>query len=388
LVKVTSNARRVVLTWRTPANQTKSATLTIRAGKSQRWLPAQSTAIFARAQATTTLRASLKVAVQPAANPAPTPPAPVSSLTASQVTASTITLTWANPADTGVTAVIVRRATGAIAPATPTEGTAVPPDPAAANSLASSATDRGLSAGSRYSYAVFTADAAGTVSPAATLTATTAAAEATATCSETVTLGTSRSGAPIQACRLRGSVDAAKRTLLVVGSMHGNEQAGIGIATRMRTLDVTGKSANIWVIDTINPDGTAANTRSNAAGVDLNRNFPTSGEATAATQPEARALMAALPRIQPSEVVVFHQHMNLIDCAPFRPLTLTVALRDLTGYRAPLPSRCLPEYVGTFTGWADRTYDWTSAVTFELEAAPPATKLDRLAAAMVSLAVR
>jgi protein MpaA len=282
----------------------------------------------------------------------------------------------------------VRRALGAIAPATPAQGTAVTPTPGAGTTLATSATDRGLNPATNYSYSVFTTDAAGTAAVAVSLTATTAAAQASETCAETVTLGASRAGTPIQACRLRGSVDSARRTLLVVGSMHGNEQAGIGIATRMRNLDVTGKAANVWVIDTINPDGTAANTRANSAGVDLNRNFPTSGTPIASTQPEARALMAALPRIQPTEVVVFHQHMNLIDCAPFRPLTLTVALRDLTGYRAPMPSPCLPGYVGTFTAWADRTYSWTSAVTFELEAAPPAAKLDRLAAAMVMLAVR
>ena len=64
-----------------------------------------------------------------------------------------------------------------------------------------------------------------------------------------------------------------RAAVLVVGCIHGNEPAGIAVATRLRRArPVAG--IDLWVIDDLNPDGVAAGTRQNAHGVDLNRNFP------------------------------------------------------------------------------------------------------------------
>lgn len=212
-------------------------------------------------------------------------------------------------------------------------------------------------------------------------------------CASTLDFGQSRRGEPITACQILGS-DPGRPPLLLVGSMHGNEKAGMKVAARLRLMDITGRSANVWVIPTINPDGTAANTRGNASRVDLNGNFPTRnwrvrfpgtprwGGRAPASEPETRALMAATSQIRPTRVIVLHQAMNLIDCPPKRGKAISRQLAELTGYRV----RCLPTYIGNYTAWANTKFAGTTAVTFELEARPGSAKLDRVATAVVQLA--
>ena len=99
------------------------------------------------------------------------PPAPVSGLVVTNKSATGISLSWLNPNDSDLASVIVRRASGPLAPSAPDGGTAI--DTGAP--LASSVADTGLSAYTEYSYAVFTQDIAGNVRvPAVTVTARTA----------------------------------------------------------------------------------------------------------------------------------------------------------------------------------------------------------------------
>ena len=220
------------------------------------------------------------------------------------------------------------------------------------------------------------------------------AASATSGCQATRTLGRSRKGTRIVACQLTGSDPSTGRRLLVVGSMHGDEQAGMRVTRLLRSRDLAGLGVDMWVISTINPDGTKADRRGNARKIDLNGNFPTNGwkvrmpvsiywgGSKAASEPETRALMKAMRTIRPVEVVVFHQHANVIDCPPYRSKDLTRRLHELTGYKI----RCMPVLAGNFTAWANQTYDWTTAVTFELEARPSAKRLGRVADGLVTIA--
>ncbi len=214
-------------------------------------------------------------------------------------------------------------------------------------------------------------------------------------CARKEVVGESRRGVAIVACQIRGS-DPDERPLLVVGSMHGDERAGMRIVSRLRKRDLSGRGANIWVIRTINPDGTAARTRVNARGVDLNGNFPTAGwhqrsrgtilwgGPRAASEPETRALMRAVRLLRPKRVVVFHQRANVIDCPPYRSKALSRRLHRWTGYRI----RCMPVLTGNFTAWANARYRRTTAVTFELEARPRSARLTRVTKALVREARR
>ena len=167
-------------------------------------------------------------------------------------------------------------------------------------------------------------------------------------CAQTIRLGESVQGRAIDACQLRGSDDTAAHTVLVVGPSMASSRPG-WVSFRPQAGDITGRKANVWVIKTANPDGTLVLSRGNAHKIDLNRNFPDStwkvqgvgtvvyGGRKAGSEPETQALMSAMEQIKPTEVVVFHQQLNLIDCTPYRPQTLSRTLHELTGYRLRSP---------------------------------------------------
>ena len=80
-----------------------------------------------------------------------TAPGPVTDLTVGTPTTSSLHLAWTNPVDGDFAGVVIRRATGATAPARPTDGDPVVTTAAGATSF----TDGGLAPGTTYSYAVF-----------------------------------------------------------------------------------------------------------------------------------------------------------------------------------------------------------------------------------------
>ena len=61
----------------------------------------------------------------------------------------------------------------------------------------------------------------------------------------------------------------------MIGVIHGDEDAGSAILDDLRSEPVP-DGVELWVVDSMNPDGQAAQVRQNANGVDLNRNFPDS----------------------------------------------------------------------------------------------------------------
>src|SRR5437867_10882197 len=63
------------------------------------------------------------------------------------------------------------------------------------------------------------------------------------------------------------------RTVLVVGCIHGSEDAGIAV-TRLLLRDAPPAAGRLLVIQDLNPDGRRLGVRVNARGAALNRNFP------------------------------------------------------------------------------------------------------------------
>jgi protein MpaA len=190
--------------------------------------------------------------------------------------------------------------------------------------------------------------------------------------SRRVVIGHSVRGRPI-AARVLGP-DAAPRRLLLVGCIHGNECAGTAILSALARRPVP-MGVQLWLVAELNPDGTAAGTRQNAHGVDLNRNFPYRWERITdptydsgprpASEPETRAAMALIRRIRPAVTIWYHQHMDLTDMAGGDN---GVARRyaQLSGLRAT----CLGIVHGTAPAWSNHLLPGTAAFVVELPAGP------------------
>ena len=201
--------------------------------------------------------------------------------------------------------------------------------------------------------------------PAPTDVATTAA--------EREVIGRSVRGRPIKAVRV-GDPDA-ERVALVVGVIHGDERAGLAITRRLRRLGKT-IDAQVWVIDSLNPDGARARSRRNARGVDLNRNFPhrwrggvprSSGYypgPRAASEPETRAAMRLARRIEPDLSIWYHQPWGAVLACRGRP-RVAARYATLVGMRTSCRGRGLP---GTAIGWERARIPGAEAFVVELAA--------------------
>ena len=203
----------------------------------------------------------------------------------------------------------------------------------------------------------------GLASLAAALTVTTADAAPVAPAPTVIgseVIGRSVQGRAIRAYHLGDPT--SPRKAVVLGSIHGDETAGIRVTEGIRRGSPV-HELDLWVIPTVNPDGVARGTRQNAHGVDLNRNFPyhwvdldgnyESGR-RAASEPETRAMMRFLRDIKPAYILSFHQPLNAVDIHVERPKFARKVANKLNLPTSNLD--CGGVCHGTMTGWYNHRY--------------------------------
>jgi murein peptide amidase A len=188
----------------------------------------------------------------------------------------------------------------------------------------------------------------------------------------TETIGQSVRGKPITATRYGDAT--SDRVALVVGVIHGDEHAGLPIVDALRGLASSIESTQLWVISTVNPDGTSAHTRKNAHGVDLNRNFPFRWRGGVphsngyypgrhpASEPETRAVMGFVRQIQPDVSIWYHQPWGAVLACHGAP-QLAAEYAKLVGMGTSCRGKGLR---GTAITWEMHTFPGTTAFVVEL----------------------
>jgi murein peptide amidase A len=190
---------------------------------------------------------------------------------------------------------------------------------------------------------------------------------------ETRVIGHSVAGRDITAYRMG---DPKGRAVLLIGVIHGDEAKGFGITQLIRTMP-TPPGTDLWIIDSINPDGQAADTRYNANGVDLNRNVSynwtyipktsddseSSGDAPA-DQPETQALQNFVKEIKPRITIFWHQDANRVSPGGARP-AIPLKFAELVGLSSA-STPCTGGCTGTFTQYINHTIKDGTAFIVEL----------------------
>lgn len=121
---------------------------------------------------------------------------------------------------------------------------------------------------------------------------------------------------------------------LIVGGIHGEEPDTTVLLSRaLRSIGEIPRT--VAVVPSANPDGLVRGLRSNAAGVDLNRNFPSAGwlpdpvthcwtlehpsevllssGGGPGSEPETAALVSLIRTLRPRRILSLHGHLSCID---------------------------------------------------------------------------
>lgn len=132
--------------------------------------------------------------------------------------------------------------------------------------------------------------------------------------------GLSVEGRPIEV----HSYGHGRDVVLIMATIHGNEAAGTPLVHRLAVELESNPShlegRRVVLMPMANPDGFAADTRENANGIDLNRNFPADNFTVTdahgrepLSEPESRTIKQVLDRERPNRVVSIHQPLACVD---------------------------------------------------------------------------
>lgn len=231
--------------------------------------------------------------------------------------------------------------------------------------------------------------AASSPSPSPTRTRTPSPTAAVQGIDRAEVFGKSVRGVPLRLVELG---DPRRPGVLVVGCIHGDEAAGVAVVNALLANGSTTR-AHLWLVVSLNPDGELANRRTNAQGVDLNRNFPYRwqplqhpGETNYSgvgplSEPESQAMAALLRRIHPAVGVWFHQSLNVIDISQGPR-----AIEDQLATALHVKEMSLADYPGSAIGFEDSLIPH-SAFAFELpRGALSSSRAKQIADAIVAVA--
>ena len=193
-------------------------------------------------------------------------------------------------------------------------------------------------------------------------------------CYTTFSIGSSVKGRPITAYRFGNGPSL----IIYMGAMHGSE------ANSKRIMDEWFQELNahpdripahrsVIVIPAVNPDGVAAGSRTNANGVDINRNFPANdwkstvtmpgspqqtnaGGPTPLSEPESRAVAAFIQQNHPRLVMSFHSKAAVVEANEAGDsVSIAASYAARSQYRAVPKSQSTPIFQYDTTGAME---DW------------------------------
>jgi protein MpaA len=211
---------------------------------------------------------------------------------------------------------------------------------------------------------------------------------------DVVGLGRSAGGRPIVAERYG---EPGGRRMLVIGVIHGDEDDGIAIIDELRRRDVPG-GVELWLVESMNPDGREAQDRHNGNEVDLNRNFPYKwgpigipgdpqyAGTGPASEPETRAMVNFIGQLQPDIAIWYHQDLYVINPSSGREGAVRQRYAELTGL--PMGQITGGTYTGIAATWARNELTPHDGVAFIVELGPALSpaEADSHAAAVLTLA--
>lgn len=158
---------------------------------------------------------------------------------------------------------------------------------------------------------------------------------------------------------------------LILATIHGNEPAGAPLVRQLaKHLQQNAQllsGRKVVLLPVANPDGMAYNSRFNANGVDLNRNFATDNRINsrefgynALSEPEACVIEQLIREYKPDRIVSIHQPLACIDYdGP------AYSLANRMAQDCDLPLRKIGEKPGSLGSYAGLTLG-IPIVTFEI----------------------
>lgn len=132
------------------------------------------------------------------------------------------------------------------------------------------------------------------------------------------------------------------KTILVIGVFHGDEKDGEYLINRYLYKKNETKNRLLF-IPCLNPDGKEAGTRTNANGVDLNRNFPTKnwklsdkneyfGGTAPASEVETQFLIYIIEKYVPDLIITLHEPYCVVNYdGPAKEEAQKIS--EITGYK-------------------------------------------------------